>query len=124
MPPELNNAVGGTSFPLGPAPMGVRCGRGVLVGGYVGVAANAVIVAKTAADVSRVSGVGDGPAVGVCVIVGVSVGVRVMVAVTRGVVVATDEGVTGEINGGTSCPHPAQKAVTITATRDAAAFLL
>ena len=65
--------------------MGVRCGRDVLVGGYVGVAASAVIVAYTAADVCNVSGVGEGPGVGVNVIVGVGVGVLVIVGGTLGV---------------------------------------
>ena len=41
--------------------MGVRNGRAVLVGGYVGEAASAVTVAKTASDVARMSGVGDKP---------------------------------------------------------------
>jgi hypothetical protein len=62
--------------------MGVRCGRDVLVGGYVGVAASAVIVAYTAADVCSVFGVGEGPGVGVSVIVGIGVGVLVIVGGT------------------------------------------
>src|SRR5689334_1427222 len=103
--------------------MGVRCGRGVLVGGYVGVAARAVIVAITATDVSRVSGVGDGPGVGVSVIVGVSVGVSVAVPVTRRVADGNGD-TSGDCNGGTNCHGAAATIATDTAARSAAAFHL
>jgi len=48
----------------GPAPMmmGVRRGRGVSVGGYVGEAASAVMVWTTAKLVARVLGVGTAAA--------------------------------------------------------------
>lgn len=58
-----------------PMMIGVRRGRGVLVGGYVGEAASAVIVKITATLVARVLGVFFGPNTSVRSIVGVGSGV-------------------------------------------------
>jgi hypothetical protein len=83
--------------------MGVRCGCGVLVGGYVGVAASAVMVAMTAADVATVFGVGDGPGVGVRVGVGICVAVPVTVGGMTGVAVGSSTTVAGmgvDVGGG------------------------
>ena len=103
--------------------MGVRRGRGVLVGGYVGVAARAVIVAYTEADVASIFGVGDGPAV--CVGPALAAGV----GAPNGVWVAAGDGVgNGEVvsigdANGNGAPHAAHNAATIMAANGASTCL-
>lgn len=101
-PVWLGAVVGGTLSPAAPITTGARrTGRGRSVGGYVGEAARAVMVATTEVEVSRVSGVPGVPSVGVGpgVLVSVAVGSGVLLSVTIGLRSVVDAAVAVLNNG-------------------------